>query len=109
MSETEEHPEPDADLDARALRAWLESTDPDDPDCDDVAMVVSDGDTTVRIVSGMGDRAQLARFGAERLSGVAQQFGSALAAREPKPNPRARSAVVSALTSPSGEDPDPRS
>lgn len=72
--------EPDADLDARGLRAWIESADPDDPDCRDVVMVVSDGDTTFRVVSGMGGRAQLARLGAERLATVARQFGAALTA-----------------------------
>lgn len=76
--------EPDADLDARGLRAWIESADPDDPECDDVVMVVSDGDTTFRIVSGMGERARLARLGADRLVAVARQFGALLGAREPR-------------------------
>jgi hypothetical protein len=71
-----------ADLDARALRAWIEPSDPDDPKCDDVALVISDGDTTIRIVSGMGDSAMLAQMGAQRLGDVARQFAEALT---PKP------------------------
>lgn len=78
----DELPEPVADLDARALRAWIERADMEDPACDDVVMVISDGDVTVRIVSGIGGRQILARFGAERLNIVAEQYAHALAIRE---------------------------
>lgn len=87
----DELPEPVADLDARTLRAWVERADMDDPDCDDVVMVISDGDVTVRITSGAGGRMQLARFGTDRLEVVAEQFAHALAIQE---NPEQRAAFL---------------
>lgn len=75
----DELPEPMIDLDAHALRAWVDRADWSDPDCDDVVLVISDGDVTVRVTSGIGGRAQLARFGADRLEVAAEQFSAALA------------------------------
>lgn len=77
----EELPEPMVDLDARALRAWVDRADREDPDCGDVVLVISDGDVTVRITSGAGGRMQLAHFGADRLEIAAGQFAAALASR----------------------------
>jgi hypothetical protein len=71
--------EPDLDLDARSLRAWVEVADMSDPDSNDAVLIISDGDVTVRVMTGLGGSSRLARFGAERLSIAAEQFAAALA------------------------------
>lgn len=85
----DEVPEPVADeadleLDARALRAWVEPADPDERD-GDLVLVITDGDNTIRITSGMGGNRQLAVYGLQRLSGVVRQFGMTLKHGEPQP------------------------
>jgi hypothetical protein len=80
----DESPEPDLDFDIRDLRGWITSADPDDPDCTDLVLIITDGDTTVRFLSGMGGGPILAWMGARRLADVAVQFGAVLAANDPR-------------------------
>ncbi|MET7427121.1 hypothetical protein [Dactylosporangium sp. NPDC005555] len=68
-------PEPMTDLDLRGLRASIESED------GDLMVVVHDGETCIRLESGMGGTREQAILGAERLIEVLDQYVGLLKVR----------------------------